>query len=226
MEEINFMRENNFENINTANNDREKEILRESGKGKLGIIFDSIQGGEERIGEIKESFEEILQNLKEKDEIRIDLDKCANIKDKNEFIKRVSEILKPATELAIEDFIKNNVGDKKRWLLNEVLSYTVNGDIIQIHIFSGKKEYGLAQKVFEGLKELAEAVNKDPNIKTIEAISWIVSKHPKLIEKKMGFTIGGDVDPEYIKEHFDDEDGEIKKAYISRDDFLNRYLNK
>ena len=220
------MSEKNFENINTANNDREKELLREISKGRWGIIFDSIQDGEERIGAIKKGFGEILENLKEKNEIEEGLGECVDIKDRNEFIRKVSEILKPAIELAIEDFIKNNVGDKKRWLLNEVLSYTVNGDIIQIHIFSGKKEYGLAQKVFEGLKELAEAVSKDPNIKTIEAISWIVSKHPKLIEKKMGFIIGGDVDPEYIKEHFDDEDGEIKKAYISRDDFLNRYLNK
>lgn len=220
------MSEKNFENINTANNDREKELLREISKGRWGIIFDSIQDGEERIGAIKKGFGEILENLKEKNEIEEGLGECVDIKDRNEFIRKVSEILKPAIELALEDYIKNNVGDKKRRLLSEVLSYTVEGDIIRIHIFSGKKEFSLVQKTLEGLKKLAEIVDKNPNIKTIEAISWIVSKHPKLIEKRMGFTIGGDVNSEYIVEHFEGENREIKKAYISRDDFLNKYLSK
>lgn len=227
------MKENNFKTSESAGDlseaqRKQKEMLiyQEIAKGKMRIFFDSYKNGKDRIENLKKVNAESLSLLENREDIEKALDMCESIDSRDEFAEKVSEILKPIFDVLIDEHFQKNVGAEKKWLLNEVLSYTVEGDVVQIHIFFGKKEYSLAQKTIEGLEKLAQFVDKNPNIKTIEAISWIVSEYPKLIEKKMGFIIGGDVDPEYIREHFEGDDREIKRAYMTREDFLNKYLNK
>lgn len=203
---------------------REMDIYREIAKGKIRMFFDSCANGRERIENLKKVNEEFLSLLKNRKDVEKALDICESIDNRDEFAERVSEILKPIIDLELEKYDQLNSGEKKRIAINEVFSYNVEGDIIQIHVFSGKKEYGIANKFIDGLRKLAKVVNENPDIKIIEAVSWIVSEHPSLIEKKMGFTIGGEVDAKYIKEHFPDDNREIKKAYITRGDFLNKYL--
>ena len=103
--------------------------------------------------------------------------------------------------------------------VNDTLSYDLNTPAeIHIHIatlFTLNPAETIKQ-LEEGLHELALQLQTDPNLAQIELIkgrSWIVYKHPKLVER-LGFTI---IDK-------DEEDGHAL-ASISRDEFLKRYGN-
>ena len=77
--------------------------------------------------------------------------------------------------------------------------------------------------VVEGLRDLADIVQKDENIQKITAESWIVGKSSKIMEK-LGFQISSEEGRKVTDKRELGE--EIKKAEISREDFLKKYLKK
>ena len=75
----------------------------------------------------------------------------------------------------------------------------------------------------EGLEELAKTVKENQAVKRVEAISWIVADHPKILEK-LGFTVVGEIDEEMRRKYYADDNRPIGRATVSREDFLRRYL--
>jgi hypothetical protein len=153
------------------------------------------------------------------------------------------------TELVsfIENITKNSV-EKEKFLreeqnksletipgverLNQLIYYdmvSVKPEVINIHI-SPNKTVSPGKKLIllrDGLRKLAEIVEKNYTVKNIKGESWIIRDYPELV-KKIGFKI----EPQYLKriiEFFNNTPNYLKSngiAKISRKDFLERYLNK
>jgi len=212
MENIEFERNNISED--------KTEIYRNMARKKIRALFEYYGNGKDSVEALMMGLKEVLDNNQD---IKETLDNFRNVNDEEKFVGEVSDILAPFFKSFVHNALEDSQNSDRKFL-NEVLSYNLVGDSVQIHIFDGEKKYKIVRDVKEGLEKLAEVVANNPEIKKVEAISWIVTKHPKLIEDKMGFIIGGDVDEKYIDEHFSEDDGEIKRAYIMRDDFLKKYL--
>lgn len=166
-----------------------------------------------------------------------------NIKseDRESFVGKALKIIEPVFRFSEEEIDRSNDRLKKKSAeavhysftqgnfekINDALLYNYDTpNSISIHlapIFKHERptyrrsiqEYG---KIFEdGLRELAVLVDQDKNIKEITATSHIVTKNPKLVAK-MGFTVSD--------ESFEGRGRKWTKAFISREDFLKKYLKK
>ena len=159
------------------------------------------------------------------------LDECAKIGNKNEFVEAVIEIIKPFVELALEKpelFVPAEGRDREFIKINELLSYGVSASGNQIHIHIVPDEAirnGFSRLINEGLRELAKVVKENEQIKSINGTSWIIAKQPRILEK-LGFTLDGEISEEVRAKHFPGEKMEIHEAHMSREDFLDKYLEK
>ncbi len=208
----------------------------EEAKRKIGTFFDEQKDGQKVVEDILSKIEIFLRSgLIDGDIVRQSLGKCSAIKDKEEFIEKVLSAIEP-----INDLKKNNPGifeqiEREAFIkeveargfkkINEILSYGVNDDFAHIHLAPARQigVSGLKKMVQGGLEELAKIVKENQEIKRVEAISWIVADHPKILEK-LGFTVVGEIDEEMRRKHYVDDNRPISRATISREDFLSRYL--
>jgi hypothetical protein len=202
---------------------REKEY--EMAKVKTGVLFKSYATGKERVKFMKESVEELAKIYDIKDTMSAELDLCANIQDKREFIERVFNITKPLIDLIFEkpELLEMDLSEEseekdkyERILINELLVCDIEKNIIEIHIRPKEKLNDTLVKFKEGLEKVAEIINSHEEIELVKVQSWIIARHPRIAEK-FGFVLGEEVKL---------ETGEVvRNGHMSREDFLKRYLN-
>jgi len=108
--------------------------------------------------------------------------------------------------------------------INRLLSYEKSGSVIYIHAPAGKTVDNKITLYREGMRRLAEIVEKDPEVEKITTISYLVAEHPGLFTT-IGFEVG-EVSDEIRQQNFVSEEHGIKRAEISREKFLKRFLKK
>jgi len=164
------------------------------------------------------------------DEIKKQLESCKNIKSGADFIKKVKEVFKDISISMDKHPEEFNKLQRKIFVeyhnftpLNEVFSYRIDGGDLHLHLApasdlnTGKK----IKAIKDALDKLIEIVSKNSKIKEISATSWIVANNPKLLEK-IGFKIK-EISDEVKKRDFKGETHEIKRAVLSRKEFLKKY---
>lgn len=166
------------------------------------------------------------------------LEQCKSIEDKDQFLESSFNALKPIFDLRFhneEEFRKLQrqafVEARDFIKINEVLSYGYGGDTVHIHLAPPKGVKRAHAEFINGLKELAKLINEKEelrDIKYITAASPLISMHggESIMKNRLGFTNIEAIDEEERKKHFPNEKREVKRASISREDFLNRYLEK
>ena len=194
---------------------------------KIGDIFEAHQNGTERVQDALSKFEPFLKSeLLGGESIRAQIEAISAIEDKKEFVEKFVIALKPFFDLWVDNPREFERIERQRFVekggytkVNEILSYGAEGDDVHIHLAPAKAlGMEVRRQAIEGLKELAQIVQKDKSIKSISATSWIVAEHPKLMEK-FGFTI-------IEEEGFTSEGKKIAAATMPREEFLERYLEK
>ena len=183
----------------------------EVAKKSLGAIFKTYSNGQDRVKSIKEEVKRMSSHIENSSQILEELDRCAAIDNRKEFIESVFLAMKPMIDLKIsnpEVFIAEGEYEEKYEEINEVISCEIRNDVLCVHVIPDRTHSDIWDKVNEGFKDIARIVESDKNIKSIQGESWIVSKHPKIVEK-FGFSI---------------DKNETAKAKMSREDFLERYL--
>jgi hypothetical protein len=206
--------------LQKSHEDIEKEREYVVVKTKIGVIFKTYQKGKERVDSMKENLARIMKLHGVENTIGVELDQCANIKDKREFIEQVFKLIKPLVDLTIkypELNEKDPLDDFERIQINELLVCHMKKNIAEIHIRPRESLGETIVKLKNGLEILAEIVNKNKDIEMVKGESWIIARHPKIIEK-FGFVI-------------DETDGSAigkttRSAHMTREDFLKKYLNQ
>ncbi|KKW40647.1 MAG: hypothetical protein UY91_C0038G0002 [Parcubacteria group bacterium GW2011_GWB1_55_9] len=135
----------------------------------------------------------------------------------NRFRSFLTTVISPED---LETKLRNDAAERSGWkIINEALSYELGpNNEVNLHVpkIFTKKPLEMYRLFNDGLRLLATQLKTEPGLKDIEQIvgySWIIFEHPGLIEK-MGFTL-------------DERDGKKKGslAFMSRDDFIERYGN-
>lgn len=209
-----------------------------SARRVMKVIFEKYDKPEERREEIVKKVEPFFSYLDKEilpdhilDEIKIEIDAHVFIPDKKEFLEAMIKTLKPILDLKekyprkFEDAqakAMNELGGLTE--INRLLSYEKYKSTIQIHAPAGKTIDNKLGLYREGMRKLAEIVNKDPEVKQIETTSSLVAEHQGLFIR-IGFKVEK-VTEEFKREHFAGEEGEVKRASISREEFLNRFFKK
>jgi hypothetical protein len=158
------------------------------------------------------------------EKIREDIAHCKVIKDREKFLQQIFNCLQPLIVLRSmypKQFEKAqsaaNNEDQGYVELNRLVTYEKIGNIIHLH-HSQAKTIGPDRNLYtEAMRKLAHIVFNDKAIQSIEANSWIVSKAPKLFELN-GFSV-------QKTGRRDDEGREEGFAVISRQQFLDRFLD-
>ena len=165
---------------------------------------------------------EAIEATGDAEAIKFALQNCMRFTDKQLFAQAVFEALKPVLDRQFLEIDSFNPSPDKRVVVNESLSYDIQGDSLRIHIFTGG--LGNLSRYVEGLDVVAEVLEQHPEVTTVDAISWIVVKHPDILERKLGFTVQREADKKPTAKIVDGE--EIGYAYMDREDFLTKYLKK
>jgi hypothetical protein len=220
------MYEKIYPEINPEEIKEEKEKFRGMARVKLRLVFKTYATGKERIEIIEKEMSTMYKFLENSEQISADLKMCVGIKNKKEFVEATLRAIEPIIDLRInkpEVFVPERIDNREIIEINELLSYEIESDIVQIHIVpEGKVENAMA-KFGDGLQKLAHIISELKDIKTVEASSWIVANHPKLPER-YGFTIDGQIDEITREKYFADEKRKVWRAHMDRDEFLKRYL--
>lgn len=218
-----------------------KERQYNKAREEIEKIFDSKENGKQRVAALLELLDNFLKSdLVEsglRDKIIKDLGRCSGVENKEDFIEQAFLACKPAVDVAIKNPEGLESLRRERFVetggfikVNELVSYGKGGDIIHIHF--APAEYLLEKSGFvalkelaeQGLRRLAEIVEKDKDIKRIEATSWLVAKYPRII-KSFGFEIDGPISDEIREKYFSqNEERNIGASHIKREDFLEKYL--
>jgi PAS domain-containing protein len=160
------------------------------------------------------------------------LDNALAIQDNEEFIARVSDLLRPLADMKIDDprkyetIQKQTILDRRGYVeVNDLFAYGLGetGDYIHLHIFPVQERQDKLSLIKEGMRKLAQDVEANKNIKFVTATSWIVASNPRLLEM-LGFDVEGPIDEETRKKYFEDDPRPISKAVISREKLLEKYL--
>lgn len=202
------------------------------------FIFDHFSDPGERMSEISERLNPFLKHIsedvfpKEKiKEVLEALEKCLIIQEKELFLNEIMKALQPILDLHESHLAKfeearahamNEAGGFTE--INRLLFYGKDGSIIHIHAPHGKSIDNKITLYREGIRKLAEVVEKDPEIKEISPSSYLVAEHPGIFQT-VGFKVE-DASPEFRQARFPDEEREIKIATINRGDFLKRFIKK
>lgn len=212
-----------------------------------GELFDKYKTGKERVDEILVKINPIIDcGLFDAEGIKQELEACADLEDKNEFTERTTSILRPIIELRARDpeaFMKLRLAktpeqEKEQFIeLNDVFSYN------EIPNLDGKKSFlihlpvdeekrkrlgllGIGRLFEQGMHDLAQITETNPEITKVEATSTLVKKYQRLM-KNLGFTVTGAIGEELRAAHFSDtKPGEVFHSEMSRQEFLEKYLEK
>lgn len=197
----------------------EKEL--ERAKNNWGKLFDEFQDPQERIEVLLSRMEWIFEiNVVDGKKILENLQGLSEENDRQEFINKIVEALSPILELSkknpevFEEAQRKFVQEKGGNVVNEVFYYDMHEGGVEIHVFPAKSlgPAKIKKKFLEGLRELANVIEKDSSLTTIKAVSWIIFEKPALVEL-LGFTVTGM-----------NEEQREGNAEISREEFLKRYL--
>lgn len=236
---------NNEEEMITESENTEKQEsllspreldLYERAKTKMREFCNKYDNSEERTLGIMKKLNHFFQYIDKKilsgekiEEIKSSIDACSLIQDKDEYLDAVMRILKPILDLKdkhankIEDAQAKVMNREKGFTeINRLLSYGKHGSTVHIHAPPGETVGNKLGLYREAMERLADIVRNDLDIQEITATSYLVAKHPRLFTA-IGFEIG-DVPEEFRRGHFADEERQIKKATISRKEFLNKFL--
>jgi len=207
--------------------------LKERGRQRLRNIFDTEKNGDDRIARILIELGPFLGQLIDDDpDVLERLYEAGKIENPDEFIETLLPVIEPLIRLRVErpeeyEKIARELFVRKSNFtpLNQLLSYGRDENALHIHV-APNESVGLKEKLEllrEGLNKLAIVVDEDPAITEVTAASWIVAKHPRILES-LGFTIIGEVDGEMKKRQFGGETRPVAEAHISRQVLLDRYL--
>lgn len=224
------------ENINGASKSEQEDAI-SGARRELESFSHKFADPQQRYAELEKRIEPVFKNIgdvflppEQQAEIRKQLQSCSTIEDPVLFTDAAMAILLPVIKVREEH--KKEFEEAQAKAMNELsgfteinrlLSYGKDGDRIHIHAPFGRTVEGKLKLYREGMRKLAEIVENDPEVKKITATSALVAEHPSLFERA-GFEIS-EV-PEWIKEEHFDGQKNIKKASISRDEFLKRFLVK
>lgn len=244
---INFS-SSNFEGKELASDkkelsDAEKIKIKEKGiHDSVENLFNAYDNGEQRVSLLLELLDPYLNDnlIEEQDEIKNSLLNCIKLNDKNEFIDKVMEIVKP-----VLSFIDNNPDIKKKFeneqpkefkrkifntfnnfeQVGKYISYGIDGKTLHIHLpdaddlIKGKSRTVLFDELKSDFNNLAKIVDSNDQIKEIVASSWLVASKSNILGY-FGFVIDD-------KSESLDKEGRISKySSISSKDFLEKYLIK
>jgi hypothetical protein len=197
-----------------------KGIFREHKKGE-----DRVNALIERLGLLSKHIGPEFLSGSTAEEIHRQLRSCATIKNEGLFVAEVIKSLAP-----ILDFMKMHPvefeaaqaragNERNNYIeLNRAVSYEKVDDSLILH-HSPSRTVGLTPALYEdALRKLAIIARDDIEIKQVEAVSWLVARARPLFEKK-GFTV------ESIEEK-DTQGRDQAAAYISRQNFLDAFLDK
>ena len=153
------------------------------------------------------------------------------IDDKDEFNKNVKLIFNPLFTAFQNNPKESGIFQRKAFIashefipVNEAFSYGVYENSLHMHL-APASDLSVSEKfrlLKDALGKFAKVVDSRPDIKEISATSWIVSSNPGLF-KKLGFKIIDLIDQETKNRDFPKETRNVGKAFISREDFLEKY---
>jgi hypothetical protein len=236
----------NFENSRDREIEIDPTLLAESGKN-IESYFNKNNTGRERIDAILAKIGPMLKSeFFDGEQIKVSLEACVNVADKNEFVERVLEALKPILCFHAErpeDF-QREAAEATNLPLNEILYYGVDQDIIHIHLKSvaellkerGKKD-GMArveELLEDGLRKLAVVLEKNKDIQKVTAKSWLcASKSGRRRLEQLGFVWDGLISGEEKELYFKDpanakfgEEENVANMHMDKDAFLRKYGDK
>jgi|GEM_PF-4080194 len=217
--------EPNFDNKEDVLDADELKLLEQESDG-IAKFFDTVKNAEERrvavITKMKPFFE---AGLIDEDVITPSIEELCAIEGRDAFIKKGLEVMsyyylarKKDKTGSFESIRREQQGRER---INEILEYEFSdgGKSIKIHTWPKKKPgiRKLKLLILSGFNNLAEIINKNPDVEKVEAWSWIVYDHPDLIES-LGFVLG----EEYETTNEDHPKG--RGSEMSRNDFLKKYL--
>lgn len=160
--------------------------------------------------------------IKNMEEVELQLNACENIENPEEFIQKVVEISEPVINFKVSNPTEYEQLQQKRYRkINDIFYYEITGegdDQLNLHVYSA---YGknLVPLMKEGMRKLAEIVQAKKNIKFVNAASWIVASHPRILER-LGFEVLGEVDEDTMTKDFPGEDRPVSRAVLSREKLL------
>lgn len=210
--------QNQEENLENFLTEDEKQRLDEA-RPKMGEVF--ALPPEERKALLSEKFHGfVITGLIDEETVTAEIDSCANAQTQDEFLKRAEKLAIDyflVSRKDVDDTVKEALlAERGRTSINDLLNYEIsaNGQIVKIHLEPSEKPglRKLKELMLSGLDDLAEIVQNDANVLTVQARSWIVAKHPELVEK-LGFTLG---------ETYMWEGRESRDSEMSREEFLKR----
>lgn len=191
----------------------------------LGRIFDATSP-EERKNEIMNRFKDFdfvtQSELDRAEEILVDAE---TITDREVFITKGIAALSPLIEHVKNDpesFQRaqqdRNLESENKVRINELLYYHLDEEQnLHLHVLPNQLTVSSEKlrSLRSGLTLTAQILVENPEIKNVEAESWIVAENPKLLEM-LDFTIHGKV--------ASNDEREVWRASISREDFIAKHL--
>lgn len=208
----------------------------ESATAGFRDIFEKFQDPDERLTAVRQRLEPFFTYIDrdalsddEIEKMRVALDACTRTQGEEQFVGAVMNAIKPMFDVHTRhpDKLEEALGKAMNASggfteVNRLVSYGKSGSTIHIHHTHGKTVDNKRSLYADALKKLAKIVNDDPEVRHVVATSWIVAEHPALFTRS-GFRIE-DVSDESRREHFGDDEREVKMATIDREEFLARFL--
>lgn len=196
---------------------------------QLGHLFDTAGSPVEAIMERLEGLLPLYDG--DKDTLIAAVRTAASETDRAEFIERLSRALQPIIDLYAEKGEAFESVSRKSFIeqggfteVNQMVAYDIDGDEMHVHIppngMTGTGEK--LQLLKAGLRGIATALAENSEVKQLRVESWIIAKHPRLLDR-MGFTIEGAISDEEHRQGHGGEPRDVYRASISREEFLHRY---
>lgn len=134
----------------------------------------------------------------------------------------LNELIGKIQERNLREILLNNPNIKE---INELIAYDFDEEgNMHLHVLPNQHST-ITEKMTlmkQGLKLTANILIGHPEVKFLYATSWIVAENPKLLEM-LGFTIEGEISEIERTTEFSDEQRDVWKAVIPREDFIDRY---
>ncbi len=223
--------------------DREVRVV---GDVKRGIehLYKKFSSDEERQAAVREMLLETLEDEPAKslvsDQQRDDmLEAIASGFDNDDpesFSRSVLDAVGPLVNIrlehakAFEDVQALDImGQQEFTPVNERISYTVDGEVLQLHLATAFEMKDQIESLYEdALIKMADFVREHPEIKKIGGKSWLnATKTYGAMKERLGFEISdlSDEENETVSEGTirDERVRPVMNAYMSREQFLERY---
>lgn len=201
----------------------------------LADLFRNNSTSEERMAKFRQNIGGFVKSAGEYLDVpalELSLQQCAAAMTEEEFIERGLAAVRPIIALQIDrpDLARKAFYERHEFTpLSRALSFgvTEDGYVAHIHLAPAADIRNLREDVTEGLHKLADLIRENPDqyqaLERITATSWIVSEHPRVLER-LGFTIDGPVSEASARHRR--EQGETRpasRAHIDIPDFLAKY---